>query len=56
MTYQIRTKCKKQQDCLDDFRILPNNYPKGTQWTQKDRMYKPITKSIKDTVTNQLCQ
>ena len=31
MTHQIRTKCKKQKDCLDDFRILPNNYPKGTQ-------------------------
>ena len=54
MTQQIRTKCKKQQDCLEDFRTLPKTYPKGTQWTLKDKMFKPITKRIKDTLTNQL--
>ena len=56
ITQQIRTKCKKQQDCLDDFRTLPTNYRKGTQWTQKYRIFKPITKRIKYTVINQLCQ
>ncbi len=37
------------------FRTLPQMYPLGQKWTAEDnKLYKPITKDIVDSVTHEL--
>ncbi len=47
------SECKIHSQRVAGFRTLPQLYPSGQEWTaEDDKLYKPITKDIVDSVMN----
>ncbi len=56
LTVNMRSsECKIHMQRVAGFRTLPQVYPSGQKWTaEDDKLYKPITKDIVDSVTHEL--
>ncbi len=49
------SECKIHMQRVAGFRTLPQVYPSGQKWTAEDnKLYKPITKGIVDSITHEL--
>ncbi len=56
LTVNVRSsECQIHTRRVAGFSTLPQMYPSGQKWTAEDnKLYKPITKDIEDSVTHEL--